>query len=586
MSKYSDASFILPQGAYRKAGEIELLKPTDNLLNLKVSRNAPCDEINSLGESVEVAADVPRYDFKAPYVPPVDNSNYAFNGTVSNKIDIPFMNLGTTHTITAKVNANAYDFRFLANGIGNDNYITLASATEIWYRATNILHVFTGLTLPTLGTDFEVTLTRNGTSLILYINGVQVRTGTLSSSVDFVLDGISNDAANFFNGKHYKLEVYNVERTASEVLDGYNGLPILEKYKGANNVSIGAGAFVSGETYVITSVGTTDFTLIGATSSTVGEVFLCTGFGVGTGTVSLAGNTLNLSTGKTNTTWYDREHDIQATITGATLNDSTDFGNNFHGVKTCPSLLTEPLFKNYYFNSRTPVSQTVSGLTIGETYTVNCKGAGIITISEIGGNGQGGSATEVYSYTYVATQTSVVITLEAGHSFDWVMVTDTAYPMNHIETLGASVTKPVDAVTGGGDVNTFNSLEGTFVVKSSSLSNSSNVREVAINDGTGSNRVGIRYSSVENKVEFVFVVSSATVYFNQHTLLNDSTDENTFRIDYKSGLFISYVNNIEVDRQDSGLVPPADTFNQLTLGGSEPYIARTNFIQYYKEIQN
>ncbi len=160
------------------------------------------------------------------------------------------------------------------------------------------------------------------------------------------------------------------------------------------------------------------------------------------------------------------------------------------------------------------------------------------------------------------------------------------FPTSEIYTESAIATRLKDEITGGGDVNTFNSLEGTFVVSSSSLSNSSNTREVSINDGTSSNRVGIRYSSIENKVEFVFVVSSATVYFHQHTLLNDSTDEHTFRIDYKSGLFVSYINNIEVDRQDSGLVPPADTFNQLTLGGSEPYIARTKFIQYYKEIQN
>ena len=45
-----------------------------------------------------------------------------------------------------------------------------------------------------------------------------------------------------------------------------------------------AGDFVIGESYVIVSVGTTDFTLIGAASNTVGEVFTATGAGTGTGT--------------------------------------------------------------------------------------------------------------------------------------------------------------------------------------------------------------------------------------------------------------------------------------------------------------
>ena len=45
-----------------------------------------------------------------------------------------------------------------------------------------------------------------------------------------------------------------------------------------------AGTFIIGQTYVIASVGTTDFTLIGAASNTVGQVFTATGSGVGTGT--------------------------------------------------------------------------------------------------------------------------------------------------------------------------------------------------------------------------------------------------------------------------------------------------------------
>lgn len=52
--------------------------------------------------------------------------------------------------------------------------------------------------------------------------------------------------------------------------------------KRASNVA--AGAFVVGTTYEIMSVGTTDFTLIGATANTVGETFVATGAGAGTGT--------------------------------------------------------------------------------------------------------------------------------------------------------------------------------------------------------------------------------------------------------------------------------------------------------------
>lgn len=49
--------------------------------------------------------------------------------------------------------------------------------------------------------------------------------------------------------------------------------------------AVAVTALVAGKTYVIAAVGNTDFTLIGATASTVGTSFIATGAGVGTGTV-------------------------------------------------------------------------------------------------------------------------------------------------------------------------------------------------------------------------------------------------------------------------------------------------------------
>ena len=49
---------------------------------------------------------------------------------------------------------------------------------------------------------------------------------------------------------------------------------------------INAGSFVSGRTYKIASVGTTNFAAIGASANTVGTVFTATGVGSGTGTAS------------------------------------------------------------------------------------------------------------------------------------------------------------------------------------------------------------------------------------------------------------------------------------------------------------
>lgn len=50
--------------------------------------------------------------------------------------------------------------------------------------------------------------------------------------------------------------------------------------------SVTAGSFVVGDSYEITSIGTTDFTNIGASANTVGVIFTATGVGTGTGTAS------------------------------------------------------------------------------------------------------------------------------------------------------------------------------------------------------------------------------------------------------------------------------------------------------------
>lgn len=52
------------------------------------------------------------------------------------------------------------------------------------------------------------------------------------------------------------------------------------------NINLNAGYFTIGETYVITEIGNTDFTLIGAVENSVGIVFVATGVGSGTGTAT------------------------------------------------------------------------------------------------------------------------------------------------------------------------------------------------------------------------------------------------------------------------------------------------------------
>lgn len=64
------------------------------------------------------------------------------------------------------------------------------------------------------------------------------------------------------------------------------------------NTTVTAGAFVVGTYYTILTVGTTDFTLIGASANTVGVVFKANGVGSGNGTASRYGTLVNVASGK------------------------------------------------------------------------------------------------------------------------------------------------------------------------------------------------------------------------------------------------------------------------------------------------
>lgn len=74
--------------------------------------------------------------------------------------------------------------------------------------------------------------------------------------------------------------------------DGTDAVPAaLIKTEVDGTPAYAATALVNGQTYRIVTVGTTDFTLIGASANTVGTVFTATGPGTGTGTAILnAGN--------------------------------------------------------------------------------------------------------------------------------------------------------------------------------------------------------------------------------------------------------------------------------------------------------
>jgi len=108
-----------------------------------------------------------------------------------------------------------------------------------------------------------------------------------------------------------------------------------------------AGSFTIGNTYQIVTVGTTDFTLIGASANTVGIIFNATGVGTGTGTAKLVGvpafQTVN---GQSTVTCYLDNHGYSVGSTFYVGVSTTVGGITLFGLYT---ILTVPSASSFTF---------------------------------------------------------------------------------------------------------------------------------------------------------------------------------------------------------------------------------------------
>jgi hypothetical protein len=156
----------------------------------------------------------------------------------------------------------------------NDN-ITVAAVTN-----TSVNGTFTIASVPT-STTF--TYAQAGTD---YANTAD--TGTTTSSSYLTAANISGIVSVTHGGtgaatlKANNLLVGNGTSSPSVIPAGTTGNVLTS----STASTVTAGSFVIGTEYTILTVGTTDFTLIGAASNTVGVVFTATGVGTGDGTAT------------------------------------------------------------------------------------------------------------------------------------------------------------------------------------------------------------------------------------------------------------------------------------------------------------
>ncbi len=133
---------------------------------------------------------------------------------------------------------------------------------------------------------------------------------------------------------------------------------------------------------------------------------------------------------------------------------------------------------------------------------------------------------------------------------------------------GIISTRLADVVTGAGDVNTFNSLEGVLYAEIAALSDDLTYRRISVNDASVNNRIGISYDDVSNRIRGQIVIGGVSIFL--FFTSTDITQYSKIALKYKTNDFALWVDGIERDTDISAGVLPSNTLNNLSFdnGGS------------------
>jgi len=156
------------------------------------------------------------------------------------------------------------------------------------------------------------------------------------------------------------------------------------------------------------------------------------------------------------------------------------------------------------------------------------------------------------------------------------------YATSYIPTSSSSVTRVQDVATDFGDVNTFNSEEGTLFVECSGFTDSA-ARLISLSDGTNTNRMYIGYSSTF--ITAVVVVGGGLSYV-YNFVSSGVSDTVKIALKYKENDFTLYVNGVKKNFQLSGSIYPINILNRLSFdsgAGASNFYGETKQLQVYKE---
>ena len=158
------------------------------------------------------------------------------------------------------------------------------------------------------------------------------------------------------------------------------------------------------------------------------------------------------------------------------------------------------------------------------------------------------------------------------------------YATSYIPTSGSAVTRVAETANGAGDASTFNDSEGVLMAEISALNDDLTNRIISISDGSGSNRVLVKFDNSSNLIQGACTATTdqAELSFSTDIMLNSK-----IAFKYKVNDFSLWVNGFKVDTDLVGITPSSlDTLNFDNGSGGSDFYGKTKQIQYFDSALN
>jgi len=157
------------------------------------------------------------------------------------------------------------------------------------------------------------------------------------------------------------------------------------------------------------------------------------------------------------------------------------------------------------------------------------------------------------------------------------------YRTSFIPTTTSTVTRNQDIFTRDGIGSLINSEEGVLFVEMAALSNDLAYRRISINDSSVSNRIGISYDDVSNRIRGQIIMGGVSIFL--FFTSTDITEHSKIALKYKTNDFALWVDGIERDTDTSSVSLPSNTLNNLSFdngGGGNVFFGKVKQLQVFK----